>query len=216
MIKIEDIDINNREAIAYLRNMLVQFLTKWREFQIDKDRKAKARIDRLNADMTKIQTPEEKAKKQTVFNNIVFFLGSLISPAVTPSEYFGKASTNQQDVEDYNNLMEMSSSLRRLSKQSCESALEIIVAIDKTLAGVTNDEALLQFFVELSNAYEMCPNKSFLPIVDTMLKCGYFNQEAYSKVRSATDGTIDLYNEIIYIIDDCKTKMGIETMQKGR
>ncbi len=217
MLKIEDIDINNKEAITYLRSMMVQFLEKYKAYLVEIERKNKTRIDRLKEDWNKIDTPQEKATKQTVFNNIIFFIGSLISPAVTPSELFGKAKVDQNTIDEYNRLSQMHHGLIEVSRNAIEAAVESIMAISKALADInTKDESLIRLFVELNNQYEMNQEMQIVPFVDAMYACGYYNPETFNKIREKVEGTTDVKNSIIMIITEYMNRYGSDVMQKGR
>ena len=175
MLKRENIDVNNMEAINYLKNNFIQFLEKQREYLIEIERKNLNRINHIKDDWNKIKTPEEKAKTNTIFNNIIFFLGSLVAPEITPSELFGKAKEDPKSVEQYNNVKELGSQIVKGSRKLWESSRETIIAINKAMENIkNNDEALIELIDQIGKQYDI-GKKNAYPLIYGLVNCGYYD-----------------------------------------
>lgn len=89
MLTKDQIDLQNQEGVEFLRNGLVEILENARSTCSKEIREAKVRLSELNKKYDKLD-PNNMEKSRTILSNILFFIGSILSPATTPSEWFGK------------------------------------------------------------------------------------------------------------------------------
>ena len=218
MLNVEDIDINNKEAIEFLRTALVQILEKQREYQIEWERRNKANIERMKEDLQKIQSPEDEATKQTIFNNIIFFIGSLVAPEITPSNLFGKEKVSEERQEYYNLLRSECQKFITIFGEKADANVETILAINKALSAISvNDEALIRLYVELNNEYENKKDDIYrFKLSDSMYQCEYYNPETYDKIRKFISVGKSNIESIINFINQYNATYGNAIKEKGR
>lgn len=95
MLTKEQIDLQNQDGIMFLRNGLVEILEKMCLKCKDEIPEVKKRLSDLQKEYDKLD-PAHMEISRTILSNILFFIGSIFAPAVTPSKWFGKQKISEE------------------------------------------------------------------------------------------------------------------------
>lgn len=152
MLKMENIDINDQEGIGFLRRSFVEYYNKVNDHLLASSRDMKKSINELNGNLDRLD-PNRMEKSRTIISNILFFIGSIFKPEITPSEWFGKQKVNADEIKRLESTKNAASGLISVYSRCIKGYGYMVDAFNKLLTSIqASDDALIKFIYAVDKA----------------------------------------------------------------
>ncbi len=153
-------------------------------------------------------------KRRTVLSNILFFIGSIFAPAVTPSEWFGRQKISEDRRDLANKYRKLTLDFLSDESNLIRYNSDAIALIDGIITDIEKNDAALADLINEIGLRKKDKDRTmwqWISFLEAFVQCKYLTEEEYDHMWRYVLHSYGPMVDFVKLCDDYTIQYGLKT-----